>query len=418
MRGGRNNVLAGMLVLGAIVAAVAIVVLLGGYAERLNTRNYRVSFKINEGVSGLEAGSRVMLGGRPIGTVTELKFDVDDRGYAEVVEVAIAIRDDIRLREGAVAFLVSPLLGGSGQINFRSAGKEQGRELSETDVIEGSISAPGLLSAAGYGDDQKAQLQSILERADSVSLKLDMFMDTALWLAEDIEVHWPNWADRADLVMKNLDETVAAGPATVENFNARVKDFREAVNVARGIMEENREDVRCSVENLRAATEDVESFTDRLDGEFSILARSILLSGQNGLDEARGAVRSVQGWIDEQTPNVRRSFANFRLMSDQLSATLQEVRRSPWRLLYRPDRRESDFELMYDSARAYAEAVSDLRSAGETLKQVSGSGKGDPARVEELVADLERTFERFQQVEEEFLRQLRLQAGKAEPESP
>ena len=359
-----------------------------------------------------------MLGGRPIGTVTELKFDVDDRGYAEVVEVAIAIRDDIRLREGAVAFLVSPLLGGSGQINFRSAGKEQGRELSETDVIEGSISAPGLLSAAGYGDDQKAQLQSILERADSVSLKLDMFMDTALWLAEDIEVHWPNWADRADLVMKNLDETVAAGPATVENFNARVKDFREAVNVARGIMEENREDVRCSVENLRAATEDVESFTDRLDGEFSILARSILLSGQNGLDEARGAVRSVQGWIDEQTPNVRRSFANFRLMSDQLSATLQEVRRSPWRLLYRPDRRESDFELMYDSARAYAEAVSDLRSAGETLKQVSGSGKGDPARVEELVADLERTFERFQQVEEEFLRQLRLQAGKAEPESP
>jgi hypothetical protein len=45
-----------------------------------------------------------------------------------------------------------------------------------------------------------------------------------------------------------------------------------------------------------------------------------------------------------------------------------EVRRSPWKLLYRPSGDELARENLYEAARAFAIASSDLRVAGETLR--------------------------------------------------
>ena len=76
--------------------------------------------------------------------------------------------------------------------------------------------------------------------------------------------------------------------------------------------------------------------------------------------------------VTEETPSIRRTLANLRLMSDQLKLTAVEVRSQPWRLLHQPTNKELSSQVLYDATRAYAEAASDLRAASEALEASSG----------------------------------------------
>lgn len=412
MRGGRNNLLAGSLVVGCIATAVAMIILLGGFLEMLGKHDYRVRFTINDGVTGLENGSRVMLGGRPVGVVKGLQFSIDDKGFAESLDVVISIDRRIRLREGAVALLISPLLGGSGQINFRSPGDETKRELTKADVIEGKIAPPTLLADAGYGAEQKMQVQNIIKNVSDASDKVNTFLEDARVIAADARTKWPNWSDRADSIMKNVDETAARGPAIAKGAEERLEQLRKAVETAQSYLEENRVDIRQAIINAREITEKGNAFADRLNSELADKTALFLDDARAAFADARKAVNNIELLTDEQLPNIRRVMANFRLASDQLAATMAEVRRSPWRLLYRPDKREMDFELLYDSARSYAAAVSDLRSASETIQSLSAGSPGDaPERMRTLIADLEAAFDRYKQTEAEFMRQLNVQGA-------
>jgi hypothetical protein len=121
-------------------------------------------------------------------------------------------------------------------------------------------------------------------------------------------------------------------------------------------------------------------------------------------------VNKIKTLFDEQQPNIRRTLANLRLSSDQLRDTLTEVRRAPWRLVYRPDLRELNYELLYDSARSYAGAVSDLRATTESIESLLASGQNGPTiqdgTLEQLLTQLKDAHENYTQAEQAFMEQL------------
>ena len=75
MRGARNNTLAGVFVIAAIVLALVVVILLGGALERIGTRDYSVRFSLAQGVMGIVPGAKVSVGGRDAGSVKRLRFE-------------------------------------------------------------------------------------------------------------------------------------------------------------------------------------------------------------------------------------------------------------------------------------------------------------------------------------------------------
>ena len=194
-------------------------------------------------------------------------------------------------------------------------------------------------------------------------------------------------------------------------------ELERILATAQAYLDENRPDVRAAVENARSITERGDDFLARVEGELADEAAALLADGRAALDAGRDALERADELLAEQTPNLTRSLANFRLASDQLRETLLEVRRSPWRLLYRPDTRELEYELLYDAARSYAGAVSDLRAAGESLRALSAGGEdADAARdgtVEALTRRLEGAFERYEEAEALFLEALIRGAGGA-----
>lgn len=417
-RAKRNNILAGLLVIVCLSATVVIIVILGGALEALGKRDYTVRFPIETGAEGVEVGSRVTVGGVNAGTVKGRRFAMNGENI-EGINVTIAVDKAIPLREGTVAYLQLPILGGTASINFSQLG--DGAPLNEDDLIEGRIAPPGILSSTGFGEEQAEALRRIIDSArettDRVNEITRRFSDTVVPDVETIvgstRERYPTWLERIDSITANADETVARGPAIAEEIEQRVAEFRGFIEDVRPIIDENREQIRIAIGNFEDAsantkevTAQARSFMDRLNGEMSDKAVAILESGQAGLEEARSAITKADSIVSEQRPQIRASLANFRLASDQLRDTLVEVRRSPWRLLYRPDTRELEYELLYDAARSYAGAVTNLRGAAESLEAVSASDTPDRDEVAALMGEVEQAFERYRQAEEFFLEQL------------
>lgn len=425
MSSSRNNTLAGLFVLVCIALALAVVILLGGALERLGKRDYSVRFDLVEGVMGLVPGARVTVGGREAGTVKALRYDPDNDEPTGVI-VTVSIDRRLELREGTVAQLNAPLLGGTGSINFPTVGA--GRALTQGDMISGDPAPPAFLASAGYGPEQVKQVQSIIRRADEISAKfitvadeVQVVLTDAKTVIADARGRSTGWFDRVDSITKYIDDTAARAPKLADDLQARLDQLREMFSTAQAVLEENREDVRESIKNARSVTEKGDQFLTRLNGELVDIAKGFLEDGRGAITRAQEAVERVNGLLVENTPSVRRSVANLRLASDQLTFMLAEVRRSPWRLLYRPDKRELEFELLYDSAALYAGAVSDLRAAAETVEALSApdapdapgapgaplsAQSGGSLKSREAIDAINSALERYKAVEQQFLEQI------------
>lgn len=407
MSSTRNNLLAGILVTLAIVGSVVAVIVLAGGAEQLGQSSYTVSFGLDTDV-GLTPGAAVKIGGIKVGSVRKVDFSKNADGAITGTDVAIGIKSTYRLHEGASPVLKLPLLGSQGEINFPFVGT--GALLEPGTRMDGSLAAPSFLSQAGYGDDQAKQLQSILKNTDEAMTKLNDGATSVRSMTDDAAKKWPKWSERIDSITEKADATLTKGPELAEDIKSRLDQIEKVLATAQGYLDENRENIKAGIADFRAIADKGKAFADRLNGELKDSAMALLEKGKSTLDDARTFITNATEIVGEQRPNIRRTFANIRLASDQLRDTLIEVRRSPWRLIYRPDTRELNFELLYDAARSYAGAVSDLRAASESLESLIASGPNPQllreGSIDELVAQIQRAMDTYQQAEQKFMDQL------------
>ncbi len=402
MREQANTVRAGVFVVASIALAVGIIIALTGVLERLRPSNtFIVRFSLEDGATGLAEGSEVRVGGRVSGRVSRVMFTATEDGTPTSVDVRIRLDASLSLREDAVAYLELPLLGSVSVMNFPSLGDPSRPALEDGAVIRGRLAAAKFLSSAGYGEEQAQQLRDILARMDQTSRKA---LDMVTRFDESI--------------VPNMDEVVASAKgrsaAWFENVDAALANARGASDDAKAFMEGLRSLLEENREPIDATIAKANDIVNRVDSETVNLLNAHLQDGRDGVAEARKAVEQVRVLLGEETPEIRRSMANFRLASDQLKLTMMEVRRAPWRLLYRPDAKELQYELLYDSARAYATAVSDLRAATEALEAARASDGSraatDGATIDELIDQVRRSLDAYRLTEERFLNLLLEQA--------
>ncbi len=406
MRSNRNDVMAGGLVLAAVVGAVAIVIMISGGLGFIGKHDYRVQFPLHVGVHGLAPGSGVHLGGRRIGSVKDVTFSEDAQGEMDGIDVTISIEKAIQLRAGVIAFLEQPLLGSTAEINFISLGTGPGAVAGE---IPGKVAPPRLLEQAGYGEKEQARVRVIIEKAEGFVLRAEAAATDMQSIMSDARSRSDVWFERADTISGEFAEFGGKANEFVDQARSRADQMEELLRTAQAYMDDNRGTVYEAIDNARSMSDKGDAFMDRLNGEIADQLEGFLVEGRAVEMEARQTVELVNGILIEQTPSIRKSIANFRLASDAMRDTMNEVRRSPWRLLYRPDMGEIEYELMYDSARIYAGAVSDLRAASESLKAMIDSGGRNATRgetLEPMLDTLYSSFEKFSEAEEAFLDQV------------
>jgi len=407
-RDNENNVRAGLFVVLSVLLGFVVIVVLSGVAERLKPRDaYTVRFDLATGAMGLEPGSLVMVGGRPVGRVTAIRLRTEpDADAPASIDASIAVDRSVRFYavDGALprGFLERPLLGAGADINFTSVGDPvAGTRLPVGSVMEGMQAPPSFLAQAGYGDEQAQQLRNIMARADKITEDAEAAISEVRAMVSEANARTPSWFDQFDEIVGKTREFADDLPGLATGARDRLDELGEVFARARAVIDDNRASIDEIVENTRSATAHGDELLANLNDQTRTLLDDMLVDGRAAMADARSAVQRVDELLVEQTPQIRRSMANARLASDQLKLTLAEVRRSPWRLLYRPDTRELEFELLYDSARTYAQAVSDLRAASETLEAVSQRGETEHVRA--MLEDLRRSFDVFGDAERRFL---------------
>ncbi|GAB4550580.1 MAG: hypothetical protein Tsb0013_12380 [Phycisphaerales bacterium] len=410
-RNQRNTFLTGLFVSAAIVASVVIIVILSGVLDTMGTRVYTVRFDLGTNIGGLTAGAEVRVGGRRVGVVNAVEFAEED-GAISGIDVAIRVDKDVRIAEDAFVTLELPLLGTQGVINFPDLG--EGPRLAEGGTLDGQLAPPGFLAQAGFGEEERTRVQAIIENVNQFSGRLGTMgdsaqatVDEAKAIIADVRTNWENnWRARVDSIMGNVDTTAARGPELAADLDTRIDEVGDLLATAKSYLDDNRDSVDEIIENTRGISRDGKTFTERLNGEITDKFMQLLETGRTELTKAGDAVEKYGTILDEQRPNIRKSLANFRLASDQLRDTLVEVRRSPWRLIYRPDTRELQYELLYDAARTYAAALSDLRAATEAIEELKVANPSDTERYEELMNQLDNAFDGYREAETLFIERI------------
>ncbi len=439
-----NNLKAGIFLLVALVAFMVMAAVIGGAWDRVVTRrtSYVFRFDLPTGGMGLKKDSAVRVGGQQAGFVTAVDFrrpakakeievkgrpvpaapGADGRLPPNYVYVTAEVRSDLVLFRDAMINLELPLLGSVSTINIPHVGGETKpgeptpEPLVEWDVVDGAMAPPAFLAQAGYGSDQKTQMQSILERGSTIAGQVgDMVgtlkhsLDPALQDAHEVVANVrdltgefaknrQHWAGLVNDSLSNLRTTTAEAAE-------RMVEARTVVALVKDTIEHNRPFIDRIFLNAAEATE-------KVNGELLSTVRDALVDGRKAVANVADITDRARPFVAEAVPDLKRTLANARLASDQLKLAMVEIRRTPWRLLYQPTRKELEEELMYDRVRTYAAAVSDLRAASETLTTaMEGSGSGGAApldrnQIQAMTKDMAEAFERYRQAEKQFLDKL------------
>ena len=420
--GQRNNVMAGTFLLVAIALGLYISYKLGDYDFRAKTE-YVVHFTLDDGASGLAEGSVVKIGGFEVGEVSNVDL-YPEVGRPERVEVGIKINSKYELYSNAVVNLEKPLLGSLSTINIPDvgqpgvrdegdqadsdgdgSGREPGVLLAAGDSLEGTIAKPAVIEDSGFGGLlEKAEgildtVTEVLDEVDKESVRA-MVEDAKEAIAgarafvDDFDGKGEEWAASIDTTMENVEGFSGRLDPFMNNLDDGVGEGRQALSSAQEILDDAKPKVSDTLTNVR----DV-SVTFK-DDTLPTINRTV--------EDSEQFVGDLRVLLRQQRPNIERTLANFRIVSDQAKLISMEIRAQPWRVLFRPDTKEFESQLLYDSARSFAVAASDLRAASELLDAAAAEPGGaiDPETMDRYRRELSLSLEKFQQAEDQLLERI------------
>lgn len=430
-RGSKNNIMAGVFLLVSLTLGLTVFFVLSNLWEKFTVpvTRYTIHFALAEGADGLEQGAIVKVGGVKAGQVVGSSFATDDMGRITGVNIDVEIASRIVLYENATPMLLLPLLGSSSTINFPNVGdpatvenpRNNDPRWQPGEIITGHLAPPTFLSQAGYGPEQAKQLQRIIKNAEETSDRINritMTVENELEprlkevrsiladgqkIASDAQQSWQEWRERVDSALANIDEASKKLSAMMDDGRAGVEDARQVIRTAQEMLDENRP-------KIAAIADDVQEFADKLNRDTYAAIMEVLDGANKGVEEFTMAAERVRVLVGRRASDLEETIANARIAADQLKLTMVEVRQAPWKILAAPTgRKELENEVLYDSVRAYASAVSDLRAAAAQLNDMTA----DPARrlsdldkqtIEQISKELGGAFERYEKAEREFLK--------------
>jgi len=409
----RNNVLAGLFVVGGLALGVWVSFMLGE-STGMSGLPFTVRFSIEDGAVGLKPGSAVLLGGKQVGRVTTVDFAPGAApGDPPLgVDVNVEIRGDLTIYENASITLERPLLGTLSSIGIRSVGSESSLTvppiaparplytskptIEPGEVVVGSA-MPALLAQAGLSKEQIASIGPTLNAIKDSTEKFREMLRTvgpdvsaavkeANTFIANLNVQFMAWEKDVATTLAEIAKASKRADPLMADAQALIAKADKGIETFLAVVEENRAPIRESIASIQ-------SITRKADTQLVEPLLQALLEADRSLEAFTRGVNDVRTLLGESGFDIKHTIANFRLASEQLKLATVEIRSSPWRLMYKPSLKERETEDIYGAAAAFANAASNVRGAAEALAAASKSATATspltPERLAVLLADLE-----------------------------
>ncbi len=158
--------------------------------------------------------------------------------------------------------------------------------------------------------------------------------------------------------------------------------------------------------------DDPESFFARLTKDvFEITGRirETTVKVNSALETAQAAVEDIKELVEDE--RIESIISNISEASINLKLTTREVRRAPWKVLYKPKQKEYKIQALIDSAGAFAAGAERLDNTAMRLNKLvtasDGKSQLDIDKIKSMVSELETCFEQFQKAEKKFWDELK-----------
>jgi ABC-type transporter Mla subunit MlaD len=376
MTSDRNAFKAGLFIILSIALIILVVVGIKGIARLLEPYQRRVVyFKLSDDIAGLQIGDDVRIGGLKVGLVRSLEIEqATAPGQKPLVAVTFHMPRRLVLRQGA-RIAVQGTLTGTSWLNIEDMGAGQ--------------PLPDFATMIGTSGSYAQVFNALGEVAPELR----------------------------DLVRDLRSTTVPKANETLVTFKATGERAGEAMVQVRDLFGETRGDFRSTVANLNQATGTIkEKLPGLLDKVETVLVKvkASVDSAYTALDDIKGTMvharefaGSARSIVTQNRGKIEGFVVNLKTTSENLKAASAEVRRSPWRLLYKPGKDELANLNLYDAARQFAEGASDVSDAAISLRDTMKDPHADPATLQKLVNKLDESFMGFKKVEDDLWKQVK-----------
>lgn len=385
-RKNRNNFIAGIFVLFSVAALAAVLVAIQKWDTFFDAPDvYYVQF---DNIAGIRTNSDVMVKGQSRGRVAAIEpvwtqhSDCADQTVRDLVYlVTLELRLEHPLRQDSEIVITTPVIGEGGAISINRlgtgevAGADPARPIMgrSFDMIE------AMLAGLGIGDQQRKEIPETISNITAFSASL-----------KDQGPHIAAVLENVEHVTGELREKL---PPLLASAQQSSDSLAKATADIEGMLADNRQDIRKTIEAVHKTTA-------RLEADVAELMKTAD-AALGSLSAAGDDVRTI---IAANRINIDDTLTNIRLTSEQLKAATADMQRAPWRLLHRPDERQSDTLNIFDATRNYANAAASLRSAASTLQSISAAQQSGAAVNVELLNELQdrlrQSLQRYTEAED------------------
>ena len=158
--------------------------------------------------------------------------------------------------------------------------------------------------------------------------------------------------------------------------------------------------------------DDPESFFARMAKdvfEITERIRETTVKVNSALETAQATIEDIKEVVEDE--RIDSIISNISEASINLKLTIREVRRAPWKLLYKPKQKEYKIQTLIDSAGAFAAGAERLDNTAMRLNKLitasDGKSQLDIDKIKSMVSELETCFEQFQKAEKKFWDELK-----------
>lgn len=408
----RDNMKAGLFVLVGFLMFLFVVYTLFDF-ERLfeQTQQVKVSYTLDDGLKGLKVGAAVTLGHATIGEVVNIQNQWQEETNRVVGKVVTAsFPKQYAICQNAIFELNVPTFGTSTTLNIRDIGAGEMYEIGT--IIPGAIGTmlivDEIIVNAGIGETQRRQFRQIVENIESITTRI----------REDYAILMPELKltiTEAKAIMAKFHDAVADVKSVTTDLANRKDMWFERVDGMTGSAKDSFDRVRDLIRDkepaLRETVDQVHDVTKSLRDRTIHQIDEVMLKANAALGNFKMTSSRIKSFVAGQRPVLERALANAQLTTDQLKLAAIEVRRSPWRLLYKPGDDELETDNLYDAARSFAQAAGALDATVMSLQAILADPSGDNEQIQEMLDHLEALFTKFEQTERVFWDSLKSQKG-------
>ena len=379
MASKRNEIKAGLFIIATILGIAVILIAIKGGPHVTDPADVRrASFRLTDDLSGLRKGDDVRLGGYKVGVVKDIDVLTADPSDGEpriVVSFSLPVR--YKLHDTSLVTVQSTLTGNA-SLNIEKLG--QGTDVA---LVQGHPGTFSVLASSlrGIAPEVQAVVHDVRTTTVPAVNHLVQHVDSKI---DPVVNKYNGVADSAGKALTSVGELFGDSKpdfrATMASLNKVTSNVRDRLPAILDRLQSGLDKVGTTVDGARSAMEDVKS-TAANTRDITASVRSILLGNRGKFD---GIIASL------------------KTTSDNLKGASIEVRRSPWRLLYKPTAEEMGNLNLYDSTREFAEGAGSLDDAAAALRDALHDQKTDPQRVQKLLQQLDESFNSFHQVEQKL----------------